>query len=61
MPVDDTLAAYWFRRAAEHGQAEGQLMLGALYFFGEGVPQSNIDAYAQWAKPMAQPTPVEVR
>lgn len=44
--VDDVKAAYWFRRAAEHGQAEGQLMLGALYFFGEGVPQSNIDAFA---------------
>lgn len=44
--LDDVKAAYWFRRAAEHGQAEGQLMLGALYFFGEGVPQSNIDAFA---------------
>ncbi len=44
--VDDVQAAYWFRRAAEHGQGEGQLMLGALYFFGEGVPQSNVEAYA---------------
>jgi TPR repeat protein len=44
--TDDTQAAYWLRKAAEQGQAEGQLMLGSLYFFGLGVPQSYATAYA---------------
>jgi TPR repeat protein len=44
--VDDTQAAFWLRKAAEQGQAEGQLMLGSLYFFGRGVPQSYPTAYA---------------
>src|SRR6266566_9551408 len=30
--VDDREAAAWLRRAAEHGQAEGQLMLGLLFY-----------------------------
>src|SRR5579864_539454 len=40
MAVDDDKAAYWLRKAAEHGQPEGQLMLGSLYFYGQGVTQS---------------------
>jgi uncharacterized protein len=44
--VDDAQAAFWLRKAAEQGQAEGQLMLGSLYFFGLGVPQSYPTAYA---------------
>ena len=44
--VDDGQAAFWLRKAAEQGQAEGQLMLGSLYFFGLGVPQSYSTAYA---------------
>ena len=46
MAVDDKKAAYWSRKAAEHGQPEGQFMLGSLYFFGKGVPQSYPRAYA---------------
>jgi hypothetical protein len=44
--VDDSEAAVWLRRAAEHGQAEGQLMLGMLFYYGRGVPQSFVQAYA---------------
>ncbi|HEY6259219.1 MAG TPA: tetratricopeptide repeat protein [Xanthobacteraceae bacterium] len=44
--VDDRAAAVWLRRAAEHGQAEGQLMLGILFYYGRGVPQSFVRAYA---------------
>ena len=34
------------RKAAQHGQPEGQLMLGTLYFYGRGVEQSYIWSYA---------------
>jgi TPR repeat protein len=46
VPVDDKLAAYWSRKAAEHGQPEGQLLLGTLYFYGQGVMQSYVHAFA---------------
>lgn len=44
--TDDGKAAYWLRKAAEHGQPEGQLMLGSLYFYGAGVEKSLVKAYA---------------
>jgi TPR repeat protein len=44
--VDDREAAVWLGRAAEQGQAEGQLMLGILSYYGRGVPQSYVRAYA---------------
>ena len=46
VPVDNRKAAYWLRKAAEHGQPEGQLMLGSLYFYGAGVEKSYVKAYA---------------
>ena len=46
MPVDNRKAAYWLRKAAEHGQPEGQMMLGTLYFYGTGVEKDYIKAYA---------------
>ena len=33
---DDAEAATWFVKAAEQGQAEAQLLLGTLFFFGTG-------------------------
>ena len=33
-------------KAAEQGQAEAQLLLGTLFFFGKGVPQSYVSAFA---------------
>ena len=44
--ADDREAAAWLLRAAERGQAEGQLMLGILSYYGRGVPQSYVQAYA---------------
>ncbi len=44
--VDDQKAFFWLRKAAEHGQPEGQMMLGTLYFYGQGVGQSYVLAYA---------------
>lgn len=44
--TDNQKAAFWLRKAAEHGQPEGQLMLGTLYFYGAGVEKSYIQAYA---------------
>jgi TPR repeat protein len=44
--ADDREAAAWLLRAAEHGQAEGQLMLGILFYYGLGVSQSYVQAYA---------------
>ena len=46
MAIDNQKAAYWLRKAAEHGQPEGQMMFGSLYFYGRGVPQSYVQAYA---------------
>ena len=44
--VDDQKASFWLRKAAEHGQPEGQMMLGTLYFYGQVVGQSYVQAYA---------------
>ena len=44
--ADNRKAAYWLRKAAEHGQPEGQMMLGSLYFDGAGVEKSYVKAYA---------------
>ncbi|HUE65337.1 MAG TPA: tetratricopeptide repeat protein [Rhizomicrobium sp.] len=44
--IDNHKAAYWLRKAAEHGQPEGQMMLGTLYFYGAGVEKSYVKAYA---------------
>ena len=44
--LDNRKAAYWLRKAAEHGQPEGQMMLGTLYFYGTGVEKDYIKAYA---------------
>jgi TPR repeat protein len=34
---------------AEQGDAEAQYSLGSMYYNGEGVKQSHIDAYAWWS------------
>lgn len=44
--LDDKEAARWLTRAAEHGQAEGQLMLGLLHYYGRGVQRSYVRAFA---------------
>jgi len=42
---DMTQAAAWYRKAAEQGDAGAQATLGVLYSMGQGVPQSDVDAY----------------
>ena len=45
VPKDDAEAVKWYRKAAEHGYANGQYKLGAIYANGQGVPQDYAEAY----------------
>ena len=38
-------AAAWYRKAADQGDAGAQGTLGVLYSMGQGVPQSDVEAY----------------
>lgn len=40
MQVDRRTMA-WFRKAAKHGDADAQYLIGLLYNRGEGVPKNN--------------------
>lgn len=42
---DETEAARWFTRSAEHGNVSAQSKLGSLYWSGRGVPQDSNRAY----------------
>jgi hypothetical protein len=42
---DETEAARWFTRAAEHGSVPAQSKLGSLYWGGRGVKQDDNQAY----------------
>ncbi|HEY5215247.1 MAG TPA: hypothetical protein VIJ38_19720, partial [Acidobacteriaceae bacterium] len=44
-PQDGANAAFWFRKAAEQGEAVSQILLGSCYERGEGVPKNNAQAY----------------
>lgn len=45
VPKDDTVALQWYRRAAEQGDAEGQINLAGMYNLGLGVSTNNVLAY----------------
>ena len=45
-PVNDTLAARWFRKAAEQLHAGGAFFLGRCYLKGRGVPKDKIEGVA---------------
>jgi TPR repeat protein len=45
LPQDYGQAAFWYRKAADQGNAEAQLGLGLLYAQGQGVPQDYVEAY----------------
>ena len=45
MRRDETEAARWFTKAAEHNYVPAQSKLGALYWGGRGVPASLNQAY----------------
>jgi TPR repeat protein len=38
-------AAVWYRRAADQGQPNAQILLGLAYADGQGVPQDYVSAY----------------
>jgi TPR repeat protein len=44
-PKDYSLAATWYRKAAEQGDEYSQNSLGILYDNGQGVPQDYAEAY----------------
>ncbi len=44
-PRDMAQAAAWYRKAADQGDAGAQGTLGVLYSIGQGVPQSDVEAY----------------
>ncbi|BBU55792.1 hypothetical protein KU6B_20570 [Mameliella alba] len=48
----DTLAARWYRKAADQGHASAQNSLGVMYIRGRGVAQSDKLA-AQWYRKSA--------
>ena len=47
--VDYDQAASWYRRAADQGHSMAQYLMGARYYFGEGVPRNKINAYVYWS------------
>ena len=54
MPQDCIQAVYWWRKAAEQGDAMAQYNLGHACFRGEGVPQDYTQAVYWWRKAAEQ-------
>jgi TPR repeat protein len=46
--ADHDQAALWYRRAADQGHSMAQYLIGARYYFGEGVAKNKINAYVYW-------------
>jgi uncharacterized protein len=44
-PRDMVQAAAWYRKAADQGDVDSQATLGVLYSMGQGVAQSDVEAY----------------
>ena len=42
---DEKEAVKWFRKAAEQGDADGQLSLALMYTQGRGVAKDEVEAY----------------
>ena len=42
---DPVVAASWYQRAADQGDAEAQLIIGNKYYLGEGVVKNYVYAY----------------
>jgi TPR repeat protein len=42
-------AISWYRKAAEQGHSFAQYVLGARYYFGEGVSRNKVNAYVYWS------------
>ena len=50
---DEVEAAKWYRKAAEHGSAEGQVKLAYCYWRGNGVDRDETEA-ARWCRKAAE-------
>jgi TPR repeat protein len=53
VPKDEPLAASWYRKAAEQGDANAQYLLARMYFEGRGVAQDDAEA-ARWYRKAAE-------
>jgi TPR repeat protein len=51
---DDKQAMFWYRKAAEQGNAVAQYSLGGMYFIGSGVEQDNEQAVFWYRKAAEQ-------
>jgi TPR repeat protein len=49
---DTAEAMTWYRKAAEHGNADAENNLGAIYAEGRGVPRDYVRAYAWFSLAM---------
>jgi len=58
---DMTQAAYWYRKAAEQGDADAQNSLAIRYELGEGVPKDLDQALFWYRKAAAQGSPQATR
>ena len=54
LPQSDALAAEWYRKAADQGDARAQFNLGAMYANGQGIPQNFPEALRWFRKAHAQ-------
>jgi TPR repeat protein len=54
---DDKQSVYWFRRAAEQGNANAQNELGGIYAYGEGVLKDPKQAHNWYSKAAEQGYP----
>lgn len=52
--INPALAAYWYRKAAEQGNAAAQFNLGACHEYGWGTTKSLILAYERYAQAAGQ-------
>jgi localization factor PodJL len=59
-PQDATVAAQWFKKAAERGIVDSQYNLGLLYQSGSGVPRDLAQAY-RWFTVAANAGDTEAR
>ena len=60
VPQDDAEAVRWYRLAADQGDADALVMLGAKYVRGRGVPQDYVQAH-MWYSLAASRMPGEYR
>ena len=56
--VDSALAAEWYRKSAEQGNAWAQHQLGVSYYLGEGVPKDDAHAGEWLGRAAAQGHPL---